>query len=472
MDMQFGDVEEAGPDVQLRPDQNRHYAVVPVHSPEDADLPIFVDIDVMRDMESHALTDTSVELGGVMLGGQFEDDEGNAFVLVTDSLRAEHYEATKGSFKFTHETWQQISRQRDEFPKELQMVGWYHTHPDWGVFLSGMDMFICDNFFNRPLDLALVIDPCRGDRGWFHWEPAAKDRIRRTGGFYLIGSRFRQSEIEYFAHQLKGKLGMSPEFRNSGIAGSIGPQSAPIVNISDSRNSNLNLGIMALLTMQFFFLMLISWKLLFSGPDASQLADVTKKVEDLVDSKNYAEKVEVMQLALKAAGDGKAELAIALGNNLELAKRAEDANVNRDVMKTALSKALAKSKKSTSELKKAEAELEIKSKTLKTTNAKLKSLKESGEGGISFFQDGLVITIFVVAVFVTGIGAGIAGFLFGRFRDEEQGEIFDRERETISRSSSTNTEPTTNESEAESEPAAEPFEIRDEESKDSTDKRE
>jgi len=96
MDMQFGDVEEAGPDVQLRPDQNRHYAVVPVHSPEDADLPIFVDIDVMRDMESHALTDTSVELGGVMLGGQFEDDAGNAFVLVTDSLRAEHYEATNG----------------------------------------------------------------------------------------------------------------------------------------------------------------------------------------------------------------------------------------------------------------------------------------------------------------------------------------------------------------------------------------
>jgi proteasome lid subunit RPN8/RPN11 len=41
------------------------------------------------------------------------------------------------------------------------MVGWYHTHPDWGVFLSSMDMFICDNFFNK-LDVAYVIDPWRG----------------------------------------------------------------------------------------------------------------------------------------------------------------------------------------------------------------------------------------------------------------------------------------------------------------------
>ena len=94
-DIQFGDVEETGPEVQLRPDQNPHYAIVPVHDPGSADLPIYVDVDVMRDMESHALTDTSVELGGVMLGGQYEDDDGNPFVVVTDSLRAEHYEANQ-----------------------------------------------------------------------------------------------------------------------------------------------------------------------------------------------------------------------------------------------------------------------------------------------------------------------------------------------------------------------------------------
>ena len=72
--------------------------------------------------------------------------KGGRFVLVTDSLRAQHYESTKGSFKFTHDTWQEITRQRDQFGPDVQMVGWYHTHPGWGVFLSGMDLFICEHF--------------------------------------------------------------------------------------------------------------------------------------------------------------------------------------------------------------------------------------------------------------------------------------------------------------------------------------
>ena len=77
--MSFGDVEETQPELQLRPDQNKHFAVVPVYEPSSADLRIYVDIDTLRDMECHALTDTGVELGGVMLGGQYMDDEGKPF---------------------------------------------------------------------------------------------------------------------------------------------------------------------------------------------------------------------------------------------------------------------------------------------------------------------------------------------------------------------------------------------------------
>src|SRR5206468_822100 len=94
---------------------------------------------------------------------------GRPFVVITECLRAQHYESTQGSFKFTHATWSAITRERQRFLPELQMVGWYHTHPDWGVFLSGMDLFICDHFFSQQLDVAYVIDPCRGDRGMFQW---------------------------------------------------------------------------------------------------------------------------------------------------------------------------------------------------------------------------------------------------------------------------------------------------------------
>lgn len=257
LEIQFGELEEAEPEVRLRPDGNKHFSVVPVYSPSKNELPVFVDLDALRDMEEHALDDTGVELGGVMLGGQYVDDQGQPFVLVTDSLRAKHYESTKGSFKFTHDTWEQITRERDEFPDELQMVGWYHTHPDWGVFLSGMDMFICDNFFNKKLDVALVIDPCRQDRGFFQWTENAEQRVRRTDGFYLIASRFRQYELDEYVTYLEGKVAMSGDPRFRGVSSGSGP----IVNVAGQPPWQ-TAAVIGMLTMQFCFLMLIAMRML------------------------------------------------------------------------------------------------------------------------------------------------------------------------------------------------------------------
>lgn len=202
-EMEFGEVCQPRREPRERPESNGLWHVHPVFSPEPCDLSIYVDVDVMRELWSHARFDTGVELGGVLLGGQYEDELGRPFVVVSECLRARHFEATKGSFKFTHETWEDITRERTKLGEDLQMVGWYHTHPDWGVFLSGMDLFICDHFFNRPLDVALVLDPCRGEVGFFQWTADPRERTRRTGGFQLFGSRLRQSELEQLALEME-----------------------------------------------------------------------------------------------------------------------------------------------------------------------------------------------------------------------------------------------------------------------------
>ncbi len=268
-EIQFGDMEETAPRRQLRPDQNRHYAVVAYAAPSSADLPVFVDMDVMRDMEAHARSNTKVELGGVLLGGFYEDEDGNPFVFITDALRAEHYEATKGSFKFTHETWSDITRKQEEFPEEIQMVGWYHTHPGWGVFLSGMDTFICEHFFNKPLDVALVIDPCQSDRSFFQWTPQGEARqTRATGGFYLTASRYRLPELEFFAAQLEGTIAMPNDPRYGGVPGAYPP---PVVHIAETRQTWLSIAVLGMLLMQFSVLALIAWRIL-TPPDAATLA--------------------------------------------------------------------------------------------------------------------------------------------------------------------------------------------------------
>jgi len=187
---------------RLRPDRDGQFAVVAVGQPQSSDLPIYVDLDVMRDMEAHAVTNTDVELGGVLLGWQAKDEAGKPFVQIVDSLRAEHYEATRGSFKFTHETWSEITRRRQALHPELQLVGWYHTHPGWGIFLSEMDRFICDHFFAASEDVALVIDPRQQTRGWFQWQTGGK--LAQLSGWYLYAHRHRAREIEYYSRLYTG----------------------------------------------------------------------------------------------------------------------------------------------------------------------------------------------------------------------------------------------------------------------------
>ncbi|OYT48192.1 hypothetical protein B6U83_03895 [Thermoplasmatales archaeon ex4484_36] len=48
------------------------------------------------------------------------------------------------------------------------LVGWYHSHPGFGVFLSPRDIKTHSTFAEAfPLSIALVIDPVRGEEGFF-----------------------------------------------------------------------------------------------------------------------------------------------------------------------------------------------------------------------------------------------------------------------------------------------------------------
>ena len=55
-----------------------------------------------------------------------------------------------------------------DFPGQ-SIVGWYHSHPGFGISLSTQDVFIHQNFFSSPGQTAYVIDPHWGSEGIFAW---------------------------------------------------------------------------------------------------------------------------------------------------------------------------------------------------------------------------------------------------------------------------------------------------------------
>ena len=52
---------------------------------------------------------------------------------------------------------------------DRKIVGWYHSHPNYGIFLSDRDRFCQDSTFNSPGQIAYVVDPVNGLEGVFCW---------------------------------------------------------------------------------------------------------------------------------------------------------------------------------------------------------------------------------------------------------------------------------------------------------------
>lgn len=219
----FEEVRYREPERRCRPDRDRQFACLAYEVPGPDDLPIYLDRATADVIERHALRDTSVELGGILLGKECLDDQtGQPFVWVTRSLEAKHYENTQASFTYTHESWEEISRERDRLHPELDIVGWYHTHPDFGVFLSGHDLFIHRHFFAQPLQVAYVVDPIRQTRGFFQW---SGDNLAQVGGYLITASRGDRIELARLVNDLEnipntdgGGGGLSPRLEAELIA--------------------------------------------------------------------------------------------------------------------------------------------------------------------------------------------------------------------------------------------------------------
>lgn len=219
----FDDLKYREPERRRRPDRDRRWACLAYEVPGSTDLPIFLDFRTADAIERHALRDTSVELGGILLGKECLDDQtGEPFVWVTNALEARHYENTQASFTYTHDSWEEISRERDATHPDLDIVGWYHTHPDFGIFLSGHDLFIHHHFFAQPLQVAYVVDPIRQTRGFFQWRDG---QMAQVGGFTLTGDRANRlalsrlaNELEHFPNPEGAGGGISPRLEAELIA--------------------------------------------------------------------------------------------------------------------------------------------------------------------------------------------------------------------------------------------------------------
>lgn len=120
----------------------------------------------------HIFGNSDREVGGVLIGIR---PTVVSYPTITHAVEAMSADEQRATLTFTHDSWSAVHKRLDELSAErpdqnLEIVGWYHSHPDFGIFLSNHDMFIHERFFSAGHQVALVVDPIRSTEGLFVWE--------------------------------------------------------------------------------------------------------------------------------------------------------------------------------------------------------------------------------------------------------------------------------------------------------------
>lgn len=159
---------------------------------ENDDVKVYIKQDVYKKLEKFASSDTSKELGSIIIGN-YSEELGKMHVIISDYIEAKYTDASASTLTFTHDTWDYIHKEHERLYPEKKIIGWQHTHPNYGIFLSNYDMFIQENFFNMPFQVAYVIDPIQNTRGFFQWK---NGKIQKLKGYYVYDDIGKPIKIE------------------------------------------------------------------------------------------------------------------------------------------------------------------------------------------------------------------------------------------------------------------------------------
>jgi proteasome lid subunit RPN8/RPN11 len=166
----------------------------------------------------HVFVNDGGEVGGVLVGRA----RPGKVAVVHGAIPALEAQGERASVTFTHEAWSKVHAVMEKDYPDMTIVGWYHSHPGFGIFLSGHDLFIHKHFFSEESSVAYVIDPHAGEEGLFGWREGEIEQ------FYKGATTWRPTRpggLESARHQVEARD------RSSNGAASVPPplRMAPIV---------------------------------------------------------------------------------------------------------------------------------------------------------------------------------------------------------------------------------------------------
>ncbi len=134
-----------------------------------SEMLVFVTQSAEKQLINHLSVDPNNETGGALVGNAYYcPTEQKHYTEIVGSISAPYTIGNRVHFRFTPECWQEILRTQKEHYPQTTIVGWYHSHPGHGIFLSGTDLNTQRLSFRQIWQIATVYDPIRHEIGYFY----------------------------------------------------------------------------------------------------------------------------------------------------------------------------------------------------------------------------------------------------------------------------------------------------------------
>lgn len=127
---------------------------------------LYIREDIILNIKKHCRRSPRIEVAGYLLGEIYKTGDVGAIVKIVDHYPLQSTQESAYHFKFEPDEYKRALQYIQEELQGRFIVGWYHSHPSYGVSLSKQDIFVHRNFFD-DLSVALVIDPLRNEVGYY-----------------------------------------------------------------------------------------------------------------------------------------------------------------------------------------------------------------------------------------------------------------------------------------------------------------
>ncbi len=114
------------------------------------------------------------EVMGLMIGETFQY-KNDVFSIVKDVVTSD-LDATEVNVRF--DSFEKLFDQLDKIDYDYQIIGWYHSHPNYSSFMSPTDADTQQRMFKHPYQYAIVIDPIRFDMNAFTLDQTRKNKVK------------------------------------------------------------------------------------------------------------------------------------------------------------------------------------------------------------------------------------------------------------------------------------------------------